>query len=1292
MRQVLGICILFILSMSQNTLAIDINKSAFRYYTTNNGLSNNFVDCLFKDSKGFLWIGTSYGLNRFDGYRFDVFNTDSPTRIKVPGNFIYSVSEDRFGDVWIGTNHGVCIYSYNTDSITMLAAFPYDQSAKAIIKDSSNHMWVAGNLWVKKYSIEKNRSIKETYHASISEFDMPNVVYETRTLFMEDANTLWIGTSNGLVKHNIKTKSNYIYLNDVSNPTSLPNNTVTCIYKSSTEGLLIGTNEGMATFLPATNNFKVLRMVNNIPGELPHNWVYDITESPNGELIIGTLGGLSIYSLSEKKYRTVSATDFSRFGLNSNYVNCLLTDKEGNVWIGTEGGGLNLYNIYENQFNLYLHEPNNNNTLSSRIVNSTMDDGTYLWVGLAGGGLNRIKKETGQVTHYWADPSNPSTIPNNFISDLETVNGQIWIATWGESLAYLEKEDIPTGRFNRIRYSPSSNKGLLNNFISSIIVDKGGMIWVGTSFGINKINPKTKLVERPSFQYEGHAIAAIGYLMFDKRGNLWICTTDGLYKILADANGNIASDSATIYKCTHVANDPHSLSNNYCTSAFEDAQGNIWIGTYGQGINKLSAVNNQKNIFEFNRITEKQGLCNNIAFGIVQDSHGLLWVATDNGLSCYNPATSTFKSFFEGDGLPGNRFFWNSAYKAPNGEIYFGSTNGLVNIKTQELKQPTLETQPMLTNLFLAADTTWAGYTKDDLEVLSTSIMQATTITVPYKSNEFSIEFSALHFTNPERIGYMYMLENFDEHWNICKPNNRQATYMNLPPGNYTLKVKAFHLYNQSVQSPVRSINIYIPTPFYRSLAFFVLLLAVLAFGLWGIIRLRTYRLRRRTILLEEVVTRRTFQIEEQKEELRIQADNLKDTNQLLQQHQDIIEIQKQELELHRNSLEIQIVERTKQLEAAKQKAEESDQLKTAFLANMSHEIRTPMNAIVGFSSLLNDNDLTTDERANLVAMINSSSESLLHLIDDILDLSMIESNQLKVQFEETSLNGLLDNVHSAVMLINRNPSIDTKLNNSLAHLNLIINTDVFRIKQILLNLMGNALKFTDKGYIEIGVTRRDGNLSFYVHDTGRGISPQELEVIFERFRKVEDDKNRLYRGAGLGLSISRRLSELLGGRMFVESNKSVGSTFYFVLPWTMVKENQTAHEPHKNHSVPMEWSDKSVMIVEDEYSNYLYLEKALTQKNIHTLWAKDGHEAVEYLDSGARINLVLMDINMPNLNGIDAFQIIKNKYPQVVVVAQTAFARYEDENRIRAFGFHDFIGKPIKLKNLYQIIDKYLK
>ncbi len=380
-------------------------------------------------------------------------------------------------------------------------------------------------------------------------------------------------------------------------------------------------------------------------------------------------------------------------------------------------------------------------------------------------------------------------------------------------------------------------------------------------------------------------------------------------------------------------------------------------------------------------------------------------------------------------------------------------------------------------------------------------------------------------------------------------------------------------------------------------------------------------------------------------------------------------------------------------LKIAKEKAEESDKLKTAFLSNLSHEIRTPMNAIIGFSGLLSGKNITDDKRNEFVNHINHASENLLKLINDIIDISKIEAEQFELNEKDFNINKLLLEVFTLAnedkqKLDKKHIKIEVKIPNDTDDLEL--NTDQFRLQQILLNLLENALKFTDEGSIEFGYElSTEDNIKFFVKDTGKGIPEAEFKNIFERFRKLEDDKNKLYGGTGLGLSICKHLIDMMGGEIWLASSLGKGSTFYFTLP---LKNNTKSSEKESTmvKEEAFNWADKTVLIVEDEEINYIFFEEALIDTGINMLWAKNGKEAVDiFIDQD--IDLVLMDIKMPEMNGYDACDQIKEMNPDVPVLAQTAYALAGEKEQILESGFDDYIAKPIKQKALLVFLSKYV-
>ena len=366
------------------------------------------------------------------------------------------------------------------------------------------------------------------------------------------------------------------------------------------------------------------------------------------------------------------------------------------------------------------------------------------------------------------------------------------------------------------------------------------------------------------------------------------------------------------------------------------------------------------------------------------------------------------------------------------------------------------------------------------------------------------------------------------------------------------------------------------------------------------------------------------------------------------------------------------------ELLAAKVKAEESDRLKTAFLHNISHEIRTPMNAIVGFSGLLNDADLLPEKQKEYIEIIAQSSDQLLSIINDIVCIATIEAGQEKLSEVPVNLNAMQRILYEKFLPKARSQNIIFDVNTCFHENEYMILADEAKLVQILLNLIGNAFKFTLSGHIHVGCNLKNNELEFFVEDTGIGI-PQEMhDEIFMRFRQVESTTARQFGGSGLGLSISKAYVELLGGKMWLTSELGKGSVFYFTLPFKKVNNSE---EPAIKQSKQFEISSKSpktLLIAEDEDSNYLLLEILLSGLNIQLIRAINGVEAVDSCKND-HIDMVLMDIKMPVMDGYEATMQIRDFMPDLPIIAQTAYTTDADKNRALACGCSDFISKPFK-------------
>ncbi len=377
------------------------------------------------------------------------------------------------------------------------------------------------------------------------------------------------------------------------------------------------------------------------------------------------------------------------------------------------------------------------------------------------------------------------------------------------------------------------------------------------------------------------------------------------------------------------------------------------------------------------------------------------------------------------------------------------------------------------------------------------------------------------------------------------------------------------------------------------------------------------------------------------------------------------------------------------QLIEAKQKAEESDKLKSAFLANMSHEIRTPLNGILGFANLLTVSDLTEDKVTKYKDVIEKSSNQLLRIINDILDISRIETGQMELNEDDVDVKELMTEVYNKYVDEAKEKGLEFICEKTGLEKKHIYRIDRYKLQQVLDNLVQNAIKFTDEGRIKMGCERKSGKLLFFVHDTGIGITGRELSRIFKRFHQVIDERNKIrpVGGTGLGLSISKAYVELMGGSIWVESEYKGGSNFNFEIPGKTIlpKESET-----KIDSIPT-LDNLNILVAEDEESNFLYLEEILEAYNINVHRAKNGREALEILEEHPEIDLILMDIKMPVMNGLDATKETKKHFPDIPVIAQTAYASPGDIKKAKMAGCDDYLVKPIQKNKLIDTMQIYL-
>ncbi len=379
------------------------------------------------------------------------------------------------------------------------------------------------------------------------------------------------------------------------------------------------------------------------------------------------------------------------------------------------------------------------------------------------------------------------------------------------------------------------------------------------------------------------------------------------------------------------------------------------------------------------------------------------------------------------------------------------------------------------------------------------------------------------------------------------------------------------------------------------------------------------------------------------------------------------------------------------QLIRAKEKAEENDRLKTAFLHNISHEIRTPMNAIIGFSAFMNDPDLPADKRKYFLDIICENSNQLLTIITDIINIATIEAGQEKVNEKETNVNGIFNNLLKQFQRKMMDSDLSINFKTKLPDDESLIYADETKLIEILLNLIGNAVKFTNEGSVQFGYTAKEDYLEFFVEDTGIGIPSEMYEKIFDRFYQVDSTIAKVYSGTGLGLSISKSYVELMGGKIWVKSEPDKGSIFYFTVPYKPIHESTSQGLKEIKEEKTNVNITKTILVAEDEYFNYLLLEEVLSGLNMVIIRALNGVEAIDICKNHPEIDLVLMDVKMPVMDGFEATRQIKEFRPKLHIIAQTAYAHPGDKERAISYGCSDYIAKPFSQQQLIDIMNKYL-
>ncbi len=1256
-------------------------KIQFKHITGEDGLSITNIPCLIQDNKGFIWIGASEGLLRYDGKKFKIFKHSPEDSKSLGTGGVFVLCVDKSGVLWIGTGGGG-LNRYNADKENFTRFLnPEDSSAMhnfilGLYEDKSGTLW-AGTQYDGLFSFD-TKTEKSTYYKNIP--NDPTSVSENRiwTFFEDSKNNLWVGTlSGGLNKFDRTTKKFTRYLHNPNDPTSISFNTIAGIREDKSGNIWIATFGGGLDKLTykedkQTPVFTHYKYDPRNPSSLNCNYLVFIHIDENDILWLGTSeGGLnrSISSVDENpelSFLSYKHDPLDKFSLLGNYVSWIYQDNSGLLWIANLEGGLNIINTKQNQFKLYGNKQDDVNSLSSNNVTAICEDKFgVVWIGTYDKGLNKWDRTTNKFTHYKHNPHDHNSISDNRITDIhEDRSGDLWIATY---FGGLNKFDRKTENFYAYKNDPSNSNSISEDVVISIAEDPSGILWIGTpDNGLHKFDKDKGIFTYIKYKLDDPNDFSSTYaadLFVDRSGLLWVSARlDGIFSY--DYRKN---------KFVHYENDlknANSLGSNTVNLIYEDKTGNYWFGLSDGGLDKFDKVNSK-----FKHYSVKDGLAGNYIYSILEDDKSNLWISTGNGLSIFNPQNNTFRNFDTEDGLPGNALW--SGCKTKTGEYIYGCDRGIVVFHPDSINENISIPPVYITDFHLFNKPVPIGY--DSLTkrtILSKSIIECNELELNYDDKVFSFEFAALDYYSPENNKYAYKMEGFDKDWTYTDPNRAQVTYTNLNPGEYLFRVKASDKYGNWSASGA-SIKIIILPPWWQTTwayLFYILIIGSAVYIIWKA-QLRRIRI-------------------------------------------------KNEYEMSK-------------FEA--QKLHEVDELKSRFFTNISHEFRTPLTLILGPAKQLVEK-IKDEKIKSEISMIHRNARKLLGLVNQLLDISKLESGNMKLQTAPENIVSLLKALVLSFTSYAERKRITLKFNS--VENEIIVYLDKEKFEKIITNILSNAFKFTAiGGRIEVNchpefisgsaaISESTNDIKklkqvqldsqkfvkITISDTGIGIPKENMEKIFDRFYQVDGSHTREHEGTGIGLSLTKELVELHKGKIEVESEEGKGTTFTVSIPLgtghlkpeEIIKKDyeydkgiESIETEEENRSKPEYIADNEssekisfplLLITEDNDDVRSYIKQNLQQafRIIEAIDGEDGwNKTIEQLP-----DLIVSDVMMPKMDGFRFCEKLKtdSRTSHIPVILLTAKAAKEDKLEGYETGADDYIMKPFDTDELKARIKNLLE
>ncbi|HOY28264.1 MAG TPA: ATP-binding protein [Flavobacteriales bacterium] len=1231
----IALFVLALMRVSGSHAQVDTLRLSFKALGINDGLSQGMVTSIAQDRYGFLWFATRDGLNRYDGYTFTTFRHDPQDTTTITENAVNWLHVDREQRLWVVTNGGVDLFDPATERFIHV---PIDDAQGGLREirqatvDANGDLWVCGvGRYVKvtfAHAVELGKPLPPrvlTWFEGSASFTL---LQDGRLCGARNAQLLIITPQHGEADR-IDTVPPW--LEDCKHHFE-----GTRFIQDTARGLVHVVGADFIVSIDQRSRGTRPQEVGSLP--ITSMGAHGVVLDGHTALWATSLEGLYHFDFAERLLVTVVASDPAHDRVLQNLRSCFV-DRGGTLWLGSSGHGLLKYDPRTARFHTWEDR--------SVIALNPTPSGKVLvgrWGSLAEfdpgrRALNTELERTG-------DRIPPGQRASNGIGAMavEDRRGTIWLGLSVDGI--LRYDRAGDGRMMVLR--PVMPSGAAESRpLFPLMLGRKDAIWFGGDQALWQCDIRSNALTPfpwpvPSVRDPYHFTAAL-YEGAD--GRVWAGTMKGLMRL------DPATGEWRHY--VHDPSDPRSLAVNVIFSICadpDDPTGVLWLGTYGGGLNRFDTRTG-----EVERITTRDGLPNDVVYGVLADTKGRLWMSTNKGIARYDRRTKSFRNFTVGDGLQSNEFNRNAYGKTDDGTLFFGGVNGFNYFDPEALMEDSTAAPILITRIKLINKP--VDFHDPDAPLRSPAYLAAG-MRIPSSANMVTFEFATLEFALPEAHHYQYKLEGFDPDW-ISSGTERSAVYTNLDPGTYTFRVRGDNR-DGIWDTQGTSFKLIVLPPWWRTWLAYAFYAIVIVGGVFAFIRIRTSGLNRQKELLERTVAERTAELSRKKDEA----------------------------------------------DAQRKRAEQSEQVKQQFLANMSHEIRTPMNAIMGMSTSLKRNDHLPAQETYLDA-IAQSSENLLVIVNDILDLSKIEAGKLELEkvpmdpreVLRTVVDVLRHRTEEKGLTIHTDVAADVP-----AH----VIGDPTRLHQVLMNLVGNAIKFTERGSVRVALGVQEGlseavMLRFTVTDTGIGIAPEHLALVFDEFAQGDSEHTRKYGGTGLGLSISKRLVYMQGGTITAQSEVGKGSAFTVVIPYgiTAQETRTTAQAPESVYGPEISGPRRAlrILLAEDNKFNIVVAQDELNDAypGVRIDVAVNGQLAVEMVQAN-NYDLILMDVQMPVMDGYDATRAIRallgpeNSGPnksRIPILAMTANVMKAEVDKCMEAGMDGFIPKPFRREELVEAIGK---